>query len=88
MGAPLVSTAVVARTVAQLWDKPLVGVNHCVGRIFSNDLRAFRPSELKGRSPLAHAAITSFDFDFFAWRKDYVLNAFQIFSTVTSDRAN
>ncbi|XP_066912113.1 tRNA N6-adenosine threonylcarbamoyltransferase-like isoform X1 [Clytia hemisphaerica] len=33
MGAPLVSTAVVARTVAQLWDKPLVGVNHCVGHI-------------------------------------------------------
>jgi len=33
MGAPLVSTAVVARTVAQLWDKPLVAVNHCIGRI-------------------------------------------------------
>lgn len=35
MGAPLVSTAVVARTVAQLWNKPLVAVNHCIGRIFS-----------------------------------------------------
>ena len=33
MGAPLVSTAVVARTVAQLWGKPLVGVNHCIGHI-------------------------------------------------------
>ena len=33
MGAPLVSTAVVARTVAQLWNKPLVAVNHCIGRI-------------------------------------------------------
>ena len=33
MGAPLVSVAVVARTIAQLWDKPLVGVNHCIGRI-------------------------------------------------------
>ena len=33
MGAPLVSVAVVARTVAQLWGKPLVGVNHCVGHI-------------------------------------------------------
>ena len=32
MGAPLVSVAVVARTVAQLWNKPLVAVNHCVGR--------------------------------------------------------
>ena len=33
MGAPLVSVAVVARTLAQLWDKPLLGVNHCVGHI-------------------------------------------------------
>ena len=33
MGAPLVSVAIVARTVAQLWDKPIVGVNHCIGRI-------------------------------------------------------
>ena len=33
MGAPLVSVAVVARTVAQLWRKPLVAVNHCVGHI-------------------------------------------------------
>lgn len=32
MGAPLVSVAVVARTVAQLWNKPIVGVNHCIGR--------------------------------------------------------
>ncbi|KAL1128931.1 hypothetical protein AAG570_013465 [Ranatra chinensis] len=33
MGAPLVSVALVARTVAQLWDKPIVGVNHCIGHI-------------------------------------------------------
>ncbi|ESO95884.1 hypothetical protein LOTGIDRAFT_227166 [Lottia gigantea] len=33
MGAPLISTAVVARTVAQLWKKPIVGVNHCIGHI-------------------------------------------------------
>lgn len=32
MGAPLQSVAIVARTLAQLWDKELVGVNHCVGR--------------------------------------------------------
>ncbi|CAL1533974.1 unnamed protein product [Lymnaea stagnalis] len=30
MGAPLVSTALVARTVAQLWNKPIVAVNHCI----------------------------------------------------------
>lgn len=33
MGAPLVSTAIVARTVAQLWDKPMIAVNHCIGHI-------------------------------------------------------
>ena len=33
MGAPLQCTAIVARTVAQLWGKPIIGVNHCIGRI-------------------------------------------------------
>ena len=33
MGAPLQSIAVAARTLALLWNKPLVGVNHCVGHI-------------------------------------------------------
>lgn len=33
MGAPLVGTAIVARTVAQLWRKPLIPVNHCVAHI-------------------------------------------------------
>lgn len=33
MGAPLVATALVARTVAQLWNKPIVAVNHCIGHI-------------------------------------------------------
>ena len=33
MGAPLASIAVVARTVAQLWSKPIIGVNHCIGHI-------------------------------------------------------
>eukprot|EP00800_Vazella_pourtalesii_P018432 TRINITY_DN5913_c0_g1_i1.p1 TRINITY_DN5913_c0_g1~~TRINITY_DN5913_c0_g1_i1.p1 ORF type:complete len:335 (-),score=62.13 TRINITY_DN5913_c0_g1_i1:233-1237(-) len=33
MGAPLVSVAVVARTLSQLWGKPLVGVNHCIAHI-------------------------------------------------------
>ncbi|KAI9661763.1 MAG: putative tRNA threonylcarbamoyladenosine biosynthesis protein kae1 [Bathelium mastoideum] len=33
MGAPLTSVAVAARTVAGLWGKRLVGVNHCVGHI-------------------------------------------------------
>uniref|UniRef100_A0A8C4Y656 N(6)-L-threonylcarbamoyladenine synthase n=1 Tax=Gopherus evgoodei TaxID=1825980 RepID=A0A8C4Y656_9SAUR len=33
MGAPLVTVAVVAPDVAQLWNKPLLGVNHCVGHI-------------------------------------------------------
>ena len=33
MAPPLVSVAVVARTIAQLWNKPIIGVNHCIGRI-------------------------------------------------------
>ncbi|KAB0793280.1 hypothetical protein PPYR_12900 [Photinus pyralis] len=33
MGAPLACVAVVARTVAQIWNKPLLGVNHCIGHI-------------------------------------------------------
>jgi len=33
MGAPLASVAVVARTIAQLWNKPILGVNHCIGHI-------------------------------------------------------
>ena len=33
MGGPLVSCAVVARMLAQLWGVPIVGVNHCVGHI-------------------------------------------------------
>lgn len=33
MGAPLGAVAIAARMLSQLWDKPLVGVNHCVGHI-------------------------------------------------------
>ncbi|KAL0482971.1 tRNA N6-adenosine threonylcarbamoyltransferase [Acrasis kona] len=33
MGAPLLSVAIVARVLCQLWKLPLVGVNHCVGHI-------------------------------------------------------
>jgi N6-L-threonylcarbamoyladenine synthase len=33
MGGPLTSVAIAARTLALLWDLPLVGVNHCVGHI-------------------------------------------------------
>jgi len=33
MGAPLVSVAVVARTIAQLWNIPIIGVNHCIAHI-------------------------------------------------------
>lgn len=34
MGAPLQSVALVARTLSLLYNKPLVGVNHCVGRAY------------------------------------------------------
>lgn len=32
MGAPLQTVALVARTLALMYNKPMVGVNHCVGR--------------------------------------------------------
>lgn len=33
MGAPLLTVALVARTLSQLWNKPIIGVNHCIGHI-------------------------------------------------------
>ncbi|KAJ6519946.1 glycoprotease family-domain-containing protein [Mycena sanguinolenta] len=33
MGAPLQSVALIARTLSLLFNKPLIGVNHCVGHI-------------------------------------------------------
>lgn len=33
MGAPLTVCALVARTIAQLYNKPIVAVNHCIGHI-------------------------------------------------------
>jgi N6-L-threonylcarbamoyladenine synthase len=33
MGAPLTVAALVARTIAQLYNKPIVAVNHCIGHI-------------------------------------------------------
>lgn len=33
MGGPLVTCAVVARMLSQLWRVPIVAVNHCIGHI-------------------------------------------------------
>lgn len=33
MGGPLITCAVVARMLSQMWRIPIVGVNHCVGHI-------------------------------------------------------
>ena len=33
MGAPLQGVAVFARMLSLLWDKELIGVNHCIGRV-------------------------------------------------------
>lgn len=33
MGAPLTTVALVARTIAKIYEKPIVGVNHCIGHI-------------------------------------------------------
>jgi tRNA A37 threonylcarbamoyltransferase TsaD len=36
MAPPLQTVAIVARTIAQLWNKPIIGVNHCIGRILQS----------------------------------------------------
>eukprot|EP01126_Amoeba_proteus_P067207 TRINITY_DN987_c0_g1_i9.p1 TRINITY_DN987_c0_g1~~TRINITY_DN987_c0_g1_i9.p1 ORF type:complete len:167 (-),score=27.82 TRINITY_DN987_c0_g1_i9:785-1285(-) len=33
MGGPLLSVAIVVRMLSQMWKKPIIPVNHCVGRI-------------------------------------------------------
>ena len=33
MAPPLQAVALVARTLSQLWSKPIIGVNHCIGHI-------------------------------------------------------
>jgi N6-L-threonylcarbamoyladenine synthase len=33
MGAPLHVGCIAARTLAQLWNKPIIPVNHCIGHI-------------------------------------------------------
>lgn len=47
MGAPLQSVAVAARMLSLLWGKKLVGVNHCVGRMFV-PLRVRRKKQVVG----------------------------------------
>ncbi|TNY18601.1 putative KAE1-putative O-sialo-glyco protein-endopeptidase A1 [Rhodotorula diobovata] len=46
MGAPLQTVALVARTLALMYDKPLVGVNHCVGHIETGRLITSSPSPI------------------------------------------
>jgi tRNA A37 threonylcarbamoyltransferase TsaD len=41
MAPPLQTVAIVARTVAQLWNKPIIGVNHCIGRILQYNNSCF-----------------------------------------------
>uniref|UniRef100_A0A8C3UXK3 N(6)-L-threonylcarbamoyladenine synthase n=1 Tax=Catharus ustulatus TaxID=91951 RepID=A0A8C3UXK3_CATUS len=46
MGAPLAVVAAVARTLAQLWRRPLLAVNHCVGHIEMGRLLGRAPDPL------------------------------------------
>lgn len=43
MGGPLRVGGVVARLLSLLWNKPLVGVNHCVGRTSARQARLMLP---------------------------------------------
>lgn len=69
MGAPLVTVALVARTVAQLWGKPLLGVNHCIGHIEMGRLitRANNPTVLYvsgGNTQVGRFVLMFFSFSF------------------------
>ncbi|GAA5937428.1 tRNA N6-adenosine threonylcarbamoyltransferase [Sporobolomyces koalae] len=46
MGAPLQTVALVARTLALMYNKPLIGVNHCVGHIETGRLITNSPSPI------------------------------------------
>lgn len=46
MGGPLRSVACVVRTLALLWKKPIVGVNHCVARNYFNKFILFLKNSL------------------------------------------
>lgn len=48
MAPPLLTVAIFARTVAQLWNKPILGVNHCIGHIEMGRLvtKAINPTVL------------------------------------------
>ncbi|KAH8916229.1 peptidase M22, glycoprotease [Atractiella rhizophila] len=46
MGAPLQTVALVARTLSIMYNKPLVGVNHCVGHIEMGRLITVSPSPI------------------------------------------
>ncbi|GAA5832463.1 hypothetical protein JCM5353_003246 [Sporobolomyces roseus] len=46
MGAPLQTVALVARTLALMYNKPMVGVNHCVGHIETGRLITNSPSPI------------------------------------------
>ena len=48
MAPPLLTVAIVARTIAQIWNKPILGVNHCIGHIEMGRLitRATNPTVL------------------------------------------
>jgi len=46
MGAPLQTVAIVARTLSLMYNKPLIGVNHCVGHIETGRLITLSPSPI------------------------------------------
>lgn len=60
MGGPLRSAAVCARMLSLLWRKPLVGVNHCVGR-------ACRWLLLPSRGGLTDGRDTLYDMQTLRW---------------------
>lgn len=64
MGAPLQTVALVARTLALMYNKPLIGVNHCVGRASNHSfqrstvLTSYPPRRHRNRPPNHRLSLT------------------------------
>jgi len=63
MGAPLRSVAVVVRVLASLWGKPIVAVNHCIGRTWLPETQRRRESTQCLQHRLTLASVISLDIE-------------------------
>jgi N6-L-threonylcarbamoyladenine synthase len=60
MGGPLVACAVVVRMLSQLWRKPVVAVNHCVGEQHAPAAACWAAAHVRrGQQPAASSQLNA-----------------------------